>query len=79
MDNPLRQEFEYFKDNQEELVRDYEGRFLVIKNQEVKGDYSSIEEAYNDAISKFEAGTFIIQECQSGKEIYTATYHSIAL
>ena len=79
MVNSLRQEFEYFKNNQKELVQNYEGRFLVIKNQEVKGDYSSIEEAYKDAISKFEAGTFIIQECRPGEEIYTATYHSIVI
>ena len=72
----LEKELEYYKANQEELVRKYEGKFLVIKNQEVQGVYNTEIEAYNEAKQKFELGTFLIQKSLPGQESYTQTFHS---
>ena len=76
MNNPLHKELEYFKRHQEELVQKYEGKFLVIKNQKIEGVYDTEIEAYAEAKKKFELGTFIIQHCVAGKEIYTQSFHS---
>ncbi len=72
----LTQEFQYFKENQRELVRKHEGKFLVIKDQRVQGAYESEMEAYTEARKKFELGTFLIQQCLPGQESYTQTFHS---
>jgi hypothetical protein len=76
IDNMLDLEFQYYIDNQAELVQRYNNRFLVIKDQEVKGDYESQGEAYEDARKKYELGTFLIQHCSSGPESYTHIFHS---
>ena len=75
-DSNLQKQLEYFKANQDELVRKYEGKFLVIKDQEVKGVYDTEIEAYADAKKKFELGTFLIQQALPGQESYTQTFHS---
>lgn len=70
-------ELNYFIKNQNELVAKHSGKVLVIKDDEVVGTYNSPLEAFVDAKSKFEAGTFMIQPCSAGVEAYTvsiATY-----
>ena len=76
MSSNLQKELEYFKAHQEELIRQYKGKFLVIKDQKVEGVYETEIDAYNDAQKKFELGTFIIQQCIAGKDAYTQTFHS---
>lgn len=72
----LQKELEYFKSNQDKLVKKYKGKFLIIKDQEVQGVYDTEIEAYTDAKEKFELGTFLIQQCLPGQESYTQTFHS---
>ena len=75
-DNYLQKQLEYFKSHQNELVKKYEGKFLVIKDQEVQGIYNAEIEAYTDAKKKFELGSFLIEQCRPGQESYTQTFHS---
>ncbi len=75
----LKKELDFFKRNQQDLVSKYDGKFLVIKDEEIKGAYGTEIEAYSDAKSKFELGTFLIQECRPGENSYTQTFHSRAL
>ena len=75
-DSNLQKQLEYFKSHQDEFVRKYEGKFLVIKDQAVQGVYDTEMEAYTDAKEKFELGTFLIQQCLPGQESYTQTFHS---
>lgn len=72
----LQKELEFFKANQQELVKKYEGKFLIIKDQQVQGVYDAEMEAYTEAKKKFELGTFLIQHCIAGQESYTQTFHS---
>jgi hypothetical protein len=69
-------EYKYYIDHQQELLQLYKGRFIVIKDKTVVGDYDSQAAAYLNSIKKFELGTFIIQECTEGNSGYTQTYHS---
>ena len=72
----LDKEFKYFLDNQDELVRKYKGKYIVIIGEEVVGTYSSELDAYNESVKKYELGTFLIQQCLPGVDTYTQTFHS---
>ena len=75
-DGYLQKQLEYFKSHQDELVKKYKGRFIVIKNQEIQGVYDTEMEAYTDSKEKFKLGTFLIQQCLPGQNSYTQTFHS---
>lgn len=73
----LKQYYQFFMDNIEELAGKYKGRFVVIKDNAVVGDYDSEMEAYSESVKQFPLGTFLIQECKSSdKESYTQTFRS---
>jgi hypothetical protein len=72
----LEKEFKYYLDHQDELVKKYDGRVLVIRDNAVIGDYDNFEQALFQAKEKYELGTFLIQECSPGDKDYTQTFHS---
>jgi formyltetrahydrofolate synthetase len=72
----LRTEFDYYLAHQNELVKKYNGKFIVIKNQAVIGDYESELEAVKKTAQEHELGTFLVQKCEPGSESYTQMYHS---
>lgn len=72
----LEKEFKYYLENQKALVQKYNGKFIVIKNDEVVGVYDSELLAFNESLKDHKPGTFLIQHCKSGDESYTATFHS---
>ncbi len=75
----LEKELQFFKKNQDDLLRQYEGKFLVIKDEKVAGVYDSEVQAYNEAQKQFALGTFLIQQCLPGNEGFSQTYHSRAI
>ena len=72
----LEQEFQYYIDHQEELVKVYNGKCLLIVDQEVKGAYDSETEAYLKGKATFGLGNFLIQKCSPGQESYTRKFHN---
>ena len=72
----LDKEYKYYLKNQNDLVKKYKAKFLVIKNEKVVGIYGTREEAYNEAIKQFSLGTFLIQECSEKSGDVTQTFHS---
>jgi len=72
----LEKEFNYYLEYQDELVKKYNGKFIVIKNYEVIGAFDSELEAVEKTAEKHELGTFLVQKCEPGSESYTQTYHS---
>lgn len=72
----LKEEFEYYISHQNELLKKYAGKFLVIKNKSIIGVYDSEIDAYTETVKQEEAGTFLIQECQPGNESYTQTFRT---
>ena len=62
----LETEFQYFIDHQDELVRDYDGKTLVLIGEEVVGVYGNVHDAYFDSMKKYKLGTFMIQRCIAG-------------
>ena len=51
MNNQLEKEFQYYLDNQNELVKEYNGKVVVIKDQAVIGAYDSDFEAIVSSIA----------------------------
>lgn len=76
MAGKLEKEFQYYLDHQDELVKQYNGQFIVIKDCKVVGAHDSELEAVEKASEKYELGTFLVQKCEPGSESYTQTYHS---
>lgn len=72
----LKDQFQYYLDYQEDLVKKYNNKVLVIKDFQVVEVCKSIEEAYFLAKKKYAPGSFIIQKCSSGEKDYTAVFHS---
>lgn len=72
----LNKEFDFYKKNQEELLKVFNGRYIVIVDSNVVGDYGNEQEAYFESVDKFGLGNFFIILCQPGSESYTQTFHS---
>jgi NAD dependent epimerase/dehydratase family enzyme len=72
----LNNEFQYYLDHQQELVKKYKGKYLVIIGEEVVGVYNSDKEALFESQKKYELGSFLIQLCEPGDKSYTQVFHS---
>ncbi len=72
----LKDEFEYFLKHKEEFADKYNGKFIVIKEQEIIGVYDSELEAIEETSKKEQLGTFLVQKCEHGDSSITQTFHS---
>ena len=64
-------DFEWFKNNYNEICKEYNGRFVVIKNKTIIGDYSSYSEAVRSTEQTEARGTYIVQHCNGEESGYT--------
>lgn len=75
--NNLKKQFHFYLSSQSEFLKKFNGRYLIIQNEKVIGDYASLDDAAKDAIDrKLNPGEFLIQRCTPGDEDYTQTFHS---
>ncbi len=72
----LKKEFEYYLSHQDELVKKYNGKFIVIIDNAVIGSYDTQLDAYNETKKNYKLGTFLIQFCSPGESAFTQTFHS---
>lgn len=72
----LKENFEYYKAHQDELVKLYNGKFLIIVDQKVVGVYEDRADAYYSALEKYEAGTFTLQLCMPGDIAYSLRFYN---
>jgi hypothetical protein len=75
----LEWEFKYFIDHQSELVNKFNGKYIVIKGNKVLGSYDSKDEALVETLKDHPAGTFLVQLCIPGEEVYTQQFYSRVL
>lgn len=68
-------EYQYYKKNQKAFLKKYKGKILVIKDQKITGVFDDEVSAYNDSVSKYKLGTFLIQKCIPENETIQ-TFHS---
>ena len=72
----LVREFDYYLAHQDEMVAQYDGKVIVLKNYEVIGVYDTDLEAFTETVREHERGTFIIQRVSAGDEAHSATIHT---
>ena len=68
----LIQNFYYYLANQDELLRRYNGKYLVISDKKVIYASKDNEEALKKGMEMVGTGNFIMQLCTPGEEAYTA-------
>lgn len=76
MTNPLEKEFQYYLDHQDEMVKEYDGKFIVIKGGRVLGAYDEELKAITATEKSEKIGTFLVQKVSEGDSAYTQTFHS---
>jgi hypothetical protein len=75
-DSMFEEEFKYFIQNQDELVKNYNGKILVLRGSSVDSVFSTHIDAYEYAKKKYGQGNFMLQTCEPGPEAYTVTLSS---
>lgn len=75
-DSPLKKEFDYYLAHQAEMIERYNGRFVVIKDERVVGDYPDRGTAVAETQKTHALGTFLVQKVEPGEAAYTQTFHS---
>ena len=67
----LIQNFYYYLANQDELVKQYNGKYLVISDKKVVYSSPDDADAFNKGMEIAGLGNFIMQLCTPGEEAYT--------
>ena len=65
MENGLNDEFEHYLEHRIDLAEKYDGRYIVIKNRNVIGDYDTRRVAIETTMKTQALGTFLVQKCSS--------------
>ena len=68
--------FQYYINNQEEFVQEYNGKAVVLKDNAVVGVYDNEWIAFEETKKSHEPGTFIVQGVSPGDDAYTVTVAS---
>ena len=72
----LEKEYQYFKENQDDIIEKYPNKFIVIKDENIIGIYASQKEALTETLRKHKLGTFLLQFVSPDKNDYTQKFHS---
>ena len=76
----MSRDFEYYKSHQDELVAKYNGRYIVIANEQILGTFNLQDDAINAALKKgYKLGNFLVQLVGPGKENYTKVLSRVKL
>lgn len=76
MDDSVERNYRWFKDKLSELVKEYDDKYIVIKDQRVIGAYDTFSEAFEDNKFKETAGEYIIQLCSMDESKTVAKFYS---
>ncbi len=75
----LQKEFNYYIKNRDEFVKNYEGRYLVIKDEQILGVYDARGEAIKETMKEYELGTFMVHLVKPGDDDIKITFRSRVL
>lgn len=67
----VKQLFKYYLDNQDDFVKKYDGKYLLITPDGVKGAFDTQTEGYDIALKNFGKGNFMLQLCTKGDKAYS--------
>jgi hypothetical protein len=72
----LRRNLDWYIANQKELARKYNGKILLIVDQNLVKAFNDMAEAYGEALKTYEVGTFTLQPCSPDADSYTLMLYS---
>jgi len=58
---PFEKELKYFRQHKEEWLLHHEGKYALVKGQDLIGTFTKEEEAYEEGVKRFGAGPFLIK------------------
>ncbi|MGH9698605.1 MAG: hypothetical protein ACRD5R_00465 [Candidatus Acidiferrales bacterium] len=73
---PLKKDLKWYIENQRDLSEKYNGKILLIVNQQLIGAFDSMQDAYGTAIKTYTLGAFTLQPCSPDPDSYTLTLYS---
>jgi hypothetical protein len=76
MEVPLKREFDFYLAHQAELVKDHNGKYVVIKDQKVVGVYDDQASALSETVKNHDLGSFLVQKVEPGEQSHTQVFHS---
>ena len=76
MNDALKNEFDYYLVHQDEMVEKYNGKVIVIKDENVLGAYDDELTAVTETQKSHQLGTFLVQRVSEGSGEYSQTFHS---
>ena len=68
--------FNYYLEHQEGLVKEYDGKYLIITSEGVIGAYDSLNEGYEAALKTYGKGNFMLQLCSEGEKDYSQRFRT---
>lgn len=76
MENPLKREFDWYIAHQDEIVTQYDGRYVVVRDCKVIGAYNDQSSAIAETTKTYPLGTFLVQKVERGSSAYSQTFHT---
>jgi hypothetical protein len=64
----LEKERQYFSDHHAELLSQYSGKFVVVKNEELIGAFNTAEEALAEGARRFGLESFLVRQITPAQE-----------
>ena len=74
--NKIKEQYIFFLDNKDSLVKKYPEKFLVISDKFEVFAFESKEEAYTFGVKTFGFGNMLIQECSESAISKVRKFHS---
>ena len=74
----LEDEFKFYQNNRADLLKKFNNRYVVIKDQKVLGDFTSREEAIEVAQMDHPLGTFLVHLVSSEEEPVLRFYSRVS-
>lgn len=76
MNSKLEKEFQFYLEQQDALVEQYNGKYIVIKHGEVIGAFDDEFEAIDETSKAHKKGSFLVQFVSPGDSAYTQNFYS---
>jgi hypothetical protein len=74
--NTARHNYEWFRDNLSDLMKEHYGKYLVIQDESCRGAYETCSEAITASMRLARLGSLIVERCVSVEEHNACTMYA---
>lgn len=76
---PLEKELAFFAKLKMDLLKNHEGKFVLIRGEDLVGTYDSAENAYAEGVRRFGREPFLVKRVTAQEEVYRNQALSLGL